>query len=858
MRHFRTLCLCMLFAWQYPLHSQDNQPQAGNPPEGKPQQEGKQAEKSKIPKFAVRNSTSGKRMVFVEGKPFTLVGARNVLKAEDLDAVKALGINTVLIEVLWAEKTDYKLLHQFAEAAAEKEIWVVLSIGLVPPPQPDDPTLVVSPLSKPYSQLLADWLKYVVDHFRDLPNLLGYATQDNPGLVINHSDRDFQSYLRRMYSMPANLIQSWKIQVTGFEAATLEVAQKLDDSLPASFARSSVDVCVYQWAALSDLMRIWAKELRALDKERLIFTGRLADYKTIISVPDDYDVVIPAAYPTLLEPDKLAHNVHAIDMARQANQFAVTPSLLSSGGQGVLDAEVRQQLPNWIHEAFLHGSAGVWLSDWEKLHKADSKDAGKPNELDARLTQQFKAISESRIAESLPQATVAFVYEPFGEGIFADGNPLYGFARQLSLEEPNHPFFDFRRGTRYGLVDYLSHDSLTRVDLSQYRTIIAPLCLWLLPEAEAALTRYVQNGGVLLADLGIGMAQAGGTFVDVPPGLQQLFGNWGINRLVDMNRNMTVFVPHELFPSLQPGMMSRGVFAAGLAFTQPIGLIRQLYGDTVPLAWAVRGDRGSLRDGAATLTVRPFGRGYGVYAPFRLWSHWRPENDLYPEFHSDLVKRGATISLNNEPGLFPSTVAVAAMRDGVSACNIASQKQYAQVDTIGIGNLLYSGALTAVSPLQGRSAGVSLGFLETLPPFVASLERKVSQRVTLHLDLQPGELRYCHYLPIQLEPLEQFAMARVTNYKPERIDINVFGASGNVGLNASGSLNITNPASVKARLTVYSGDYKISPNSLHQAVITNTKEKVSETRELTADDQGRLVIEGKFQSHTIAITPKAE
>jgi len=801
------------------------------------------------PVVEARYSQSGKRMVFVDGKPFVVFGAFNVTDVEELDAAKEMGVNTIAVNVPWTEDTDYRGIYDFAQSAGEKGIRVVLSVSMVPPPQ-DAPTFAISPVNFSYDKLVRAWIKYVVDHFRSLPNLLGYATQNSPGAILSYTDADFQTYLRRWYTLPENLNQSWRIQVTGFNAATMEVAQTLDDSLPVGFARSSLDVLIYKWTALTELMRTWAQEFRLRDKNHLVLTGLLHDYKTIISVPDNYDGIIPATFPTVAGADTVAHNCHAIDMARRANQFVALPCLLTAGGPGVLNANIREGLPEWVNEAFVHGASGVWLADWKKLRETD-----KSSELATSLKERFSAVANSSVGESPPTPTVAFLYEPLGEGIALGGNPLYGFSQDLSIDEPSFPFLDFRRGTKFGQVDYLSHDSLMRVDLTQYGTIIAPFCLWLSPEAEESLARYVDAGGVLLADFGIGMGQSGGTFVSMSPTLQRVFGVWGINRLVDQSRNLTVFTHHELFPSLEVGMMTTGSLG-GVAFARPIGLVR-LYGETVVLGWAVRGSRGSLREGAGVVTIHPFGKGHGVYAPFRLWSNWRPQDRVYPQFHSDLLQRNALVALKNDSNLFPSTVAISAMSDGVAVENVAKEMQYAQVEAMGASNFLFADALTQTWPLQ---LSLRSGFIGARGGAwrVPHLETVAPQAVTLHMDLQPGELRYCPYVPVQLTPLEKSALARVTRYGSEGIDLQIFGAVRTVGLSEKGNLDVTQPTSTLAELTIHSGGFPIHPHGEYLISIKSVGDKNREPRAVTADANGRIVIKERFQSDQLTIRAKAE
>ena len=90
------------------------------------------------------------------------------------------------------------------------------------------------------------------------------------------------------------------------------------------------------------------------------------------------------------------------------------------------------------------------------------------------------------------------------------GKSLYGYIDGLTEGAPTLLFDSFRNGSRYGLVDVLSLDSLRSVDLRQYRALIAPRAFSLPEDAQLALNQFVLQGGALVMDLGAGFYQTEG------------------------------------------------------------------------------------------------------------------------------------------------------------------------------------------------------------------------------------------------------------------------------------------------------------------------------------------------------------
>ncbi|MCS6860970.1 MAG: beta-galactosidase [Abditibacteriales bacterium] len=789
---------------------------------------------------AVRHTPLGKRLVYLNDTPTALFWAYELKDGKQLEDYKKAGFNTVYVDVRWVRSQEVpKVIAEARRLAALAEmqgLYVIYGIECVPTITPT--AVRVAPDEDAYVRPLREWIAYVVEELSDTPNLIGWGTQHTPSALITHDDVGFQRWLRETYRTTEALNRAWGTKDVQFDTVTMAAAVQWDaQNKPGGLGLATMEVALYRWTTFTRLMQLWANLIRSKDRKRLLVTGRLNDYKSIISVPDNYDVIVPAVYPSDAEPDIQTHNAHAVDMARQANQFIAVPTLMTRGaGQGVLSFASQRAL--WMREMAMHGAAGIAFQDWN--------DFGADAHARADIAREIADLTST----------------PLAEGAVVNGRTLYGFGPGISLDEPNNLFLSYRRGMKFGQVDYLSHEGLLRADLRRYSTILAPLAFHLSPLAQMRLTEFVAGGGVLVADLGAGMIQAGGDLRQLPEPLQGLFGVFGIAGFASASRNLTVEATHPLFPSLRLYATTSGALPNGAAFAPPLGFALRAP-DAVNLGYLHRTTSG--RALSVTLGVYQVGAGFAIYAPFRLWSHWLPPHRLYEEFHGDLFHRNALCALLDTP-LFPllpehpnirtpessNMIEVGTVIEGAAAFNPLARGQLVRWHTVGVRYLLFSHAATSYTrgnfltpaPTFRRVGDTALAAMLDVPQPTVAL---------LHDWLPPGALRVYRFLPIQLLPLSRSATGQVVEYSPQKVELNIWTDAADVTTDENNNLTVINPHEAPARLTLMSGLYPIPPHSKHRLTITPLGSKRSERKTITANASGLLIIERKWKAHAITI-----
>ncbi|MFN3421853.1 MAG: hypothetical protein ACK40X_09045 [Armatimonadota bacterium] len=289
--------------------------------------------------------------------------------------------------------------------------------------------------------------------------------------------------------------------------------------------------------------------------QHLLFAGPLTTYRSLAVVPPTYQGIIPYISPERAEADWLAHNCHAVAIARRGGRFIVIPMLTTrlKDGRVILP----EALVRWAMAAIGMGAKGVIFSNWSAV----SDVASVRDNLAALMRRIQKEVPEN----ASPITRTAILYTPFGEGALdTQGFPLYGFAilpgfqtqpLRLSWDEPASLFFSLRFNA-WGTVDVITPFELTPEILSRYRVLFAPVAAYLEPAMQTNLANFVASGGVVVADLGLGAFQADTPFQTLPPLLRDLFGLTIIRRLVvgpSVRTNMVVVQPHPLFPNLPQG-----------------------------------------------------------------------------------------------------------------------------------------------------------------------------------------------------------------------------------------------------------------------------------------------------------------
>ncbi len=370
----------------------------------------------------------------------------------------------------------------------------------------------VSPSNPEYVGAMREWVAAVVTALRDEPGVIGWATDHDLERAISFSDAEFRDYLMRIHGSLAGLNDSWGSRfVNQAEVGRGSVGIR-DLGQPFGVGRPSVDLADYRQSVFNDLMQLWAEEIRRHDAGHLLFTGRIARYRGLTAVPHSYDVVMPFMSTDVLEPDLLTHNVQALQIARRGGQFEVIPWLRVPLPPS--QAFTHDSLVTWIEEAGMRGAVGACLDDWTRISDT-------PHTRGVVTDQMRFALGQMPFPDQAPTPAAAVIYSPYAGGSKKLGTP-YGYLPEFEDADFAALAYQYRGGTIFGGMDYLTVADLPRTDLARYSVILAPLCLSL-PDAGADVLRgYLRDGGALVADIGLGMYQAGTWSPDAGPLAPQL------------------------------------------------------------------------------------------------------------------------------------------------------------------------------------------------------------------------------------------------------------------------------------------------------------------------------------------------
>lgn len=689
----------------------------------------------------------------------------------------------------------------------------------------------VSPSNSDYVSAMREWVAAVVTALRDEPGVIGWATDHDIERVISFSDADFRDYLMSVHGSLAGLNDAWGSRfVSHVEVGRVGVRER-DLSQPFGVGRASVDLADYRRSVCHDLMQLWAEEIRRHDPGHLLFTGRIARYRGLTAVPYSYDVVMPFMSTDVLEPDLLTHNVQGVQIARRGGQFEVIPWLRVPLPPS--QAFTRNSLVTWMAEAGMRGAVGACLDDWSRISDTSRVRQG--------VTDQIRvALRVVSFPDQAPTPAAAVIYSPYAGGPKKRGTP-YGYLPEFGDADFATLAYQYRGGTIFGGLDYLTVDDLTRTDLDRYGVILAPLCLSL-PEASAdALRSYLRDGGALVADIGLGMYQAGTWSPDAGPLAPQL----GLaNALPVASRfgGLHVGVTHPQLPSVFKGADANGLFttgrtldisgarASGRSFT---GAADQLKGypfqgpscfvslrtGAIPLAtMSVRYDD-ERRPHFLGLIVNEVGDGLTVFATFPMWTYWPVSDPLHGALELDLMRRRASYRLL-QPGLLPSTVQVSGSPDAVHLLNRGDEAQV-QVLAGAADHRAFLGCISVFSAAEVDASGRRTG------------------RARLNVALPAGSLTHLLALPLRLRPTRGECCARVSCYSPGLISMDVGGQGATWRSRRGQSPTFEDGATTQIRFGVESGAYVIVPGSKHRVTWSQSRGE-SRSATSTADHRGRL------------------
>jgi len=727
-----------------------------------------------------------RNQIIVDGQPTPLFWAVGMTDPKTLDAYAALGFNAVEIVLSAPTEDTWKAAGDLAQAAADRGLYVLVT--LAPPPGALDRVggLRVSPLDPAYRAAVLGYLGSVVGRGAELPGVVGWVVEAADADGLRYDRSDFVHYLLRWHAGLTEISRTWETPLTDFRGITEGFVANLDGGKPLGLGRASIDLARYRAEMYEDLLDLWVSEIYRLDRKHVVLAGRQRSYRAAISVPTRCDGMLLGLYPGVAEDDRKTHNVHGVDIARRANQFAVLPVLKVSAAPAGAD------LAQWIAQAVLHGAAGVGLADWRDI-------AGR-EDLRRDLRMALLVTRELKLCPRIVAATAAVLYEPFAAGGFAGQRPLYGWLTGTSVSEPGKLFQALARGTICGQIDYLSESSLENVDLNRYSVIIAPLALSLSASDQALIIRYVGQGGTLLVDLGAAFVQTG-SLDRLSPELAGLFGVGPSSGAYQGPVSFMGMAPGARFPSLHGSIKTYGG-AKPATFDPPVNLVILSNGAAPVLAqW-------ESAPAFAGVMLRQHEKGWALYATTRLWQNWEPGNPAFDAFHRDLFGLGSRIALNQAAGVVPEEDF--ALFDDGSVMLIKHRQEPTYI---------------VLRNPTGRIYRIWGGMQEIRPATVSPNSGLIFGR---------NGLQVAEPLPIEVSTGSGRVLVQMMEYGEEGISLALYGPATLITADPKAGLGATPGGEALAHIRIARGAYPVTPGSRHEVRIRPLTEEKGALAEFAA------------------------
>ena len=810
-----------------------------------------------------------------------LFWATDITDVNDLPAYKSVGLNTVVVRLKWSRDTDPNNLaavdvreqRAFAEAAARTGLKIIYALPAVPTGM--EFQMRIAGDSPSYNLAWTSWASGAINALRDTPNLTGWMLPDDPRSLPMFTDEGFQRYIGRNYANIGIVNSQWGTAYRDLNdvaqanvAALVErnrTALLSDDALALgplgttdkplirnpAWHPAALALAAYRWESYRQLLATWIGVVRGNDSGHLVFSGVMPDYAQLLSIPAGVDVVMPSVAPNVVEDDIVTYNPQSIDVARRGGKFAAMP-MFTVRETGLVPAEDLPILARrWLQEACARGASGIGLDNWPDLK----------NNLNLRqaLLEKWRDLNGAGAQDlwgNPPVATTAVVLAPLADGATLGYGPialgarrgLYGWAEDLVSGEPANLVWSLRWGTAFGGVDYLSPDDLDG-PLDNYSLMLAPQMLSCSLDNQTALTNYVTAGGVLVADLGLGALQSGGQAGVLPKSMSLLFGVPGVYDLRPNSFNLQGGYQHPLFPKWNEKTDKRGnadltrgdglglaafVGPTGFSLATPaaavIGVGPQIgtkLGNGSPALWS------------AHLTANDAGRGTAIFAPFRVWTNWRPGYIGFDDFHGNLMARGATLAVNqNALGAVNEIVPTSAnTATGITsfpeivnrAGNVTfidhdapgQPLQLASVETTGVGDWLWSGGIAQLPNVQNV---VLIGGRPAPIPDPSPLEGRL-RPLRLFAAAAQGEMVNMRMEPISAQNLGGGPMCgQVVRNSRAGAEVYLWPNAANVIPDATASSWQPVPTvPARVRLTVYSSPSGVNwaPGTRVRAIVTS-------------------------------------
>jgi hypothetical protein len=885
----------------------------------------------------------GKKLFSIDGEAAPLLWADGIMRIEELDAYKRTGLNTVVVRLSWRPTPDGAIVpedlapqRQFAEEAARRGLQVIYS--LPPTPFGMEQSFRTNADSVAYFTLWTAWTQEAIARLKDTPNLIGWMLPDDPRGLPYFDEVGWSKWVDENYAGIGVINKQWGVQFEDIGAVTLENTNRIISDwrgsvIPESltnediaervlrsnkrpenqnfaFHPAALAQAVFKWDAYRNLLRAWSEVVRDSDPQHAILSGRLPDYAQLLSVPEGIDVTVADIRPGVAENDVITHNPQSVDIARRGGRFMAIATLTTEGSTAVAPEMLPMLLPKWADAAFAHGASGLAFTSWSALQENTDLLNALQSTLERLQTPRF-----TPLWQQAPVATAAVLLTPLADGHtlnIGERTPvlprgLYGFGDNMIAGEPSDLVFALRWGTAFGSVDYLSPDDIgsPQVPLSRYNVLLMPQALSVDSTLAAQIGNYVQNGGVAVADLGVGAMQAGGQVIQVTPYISQLFGMAPFMPMKTVAFNLQLLEAHPLLPTWNTQLAARrnpvvtgGAGPNNTAFAGPV-----CYGDPLPgttllaLGHQIFEQLGRSSNGAyitrpmrASLLSRPLGRGHLFFAPWRLWTHWRPGYSGFDGFHGDLMSQGAALVETGAQSMVPAPATGNGMpqypqvmnyANGIALLNHLLPRtsndpnapmqglQIARVQTAGVGDFLWS---NAVATLNGGEQNSVVG---GRPAPIANPDEWESRPhpVTLQTTVRPGESKMVQLRPIRAQNLGGGPLSSsVLETESSKLRVVLWpNATEVMALGEEMQMVVAEPSPV--RVTVYddANGYRVAPNSRHRVNITSiaaptqtadsNKKPVApleqvQTYLVVADAQGHLKIESNGAALLVEVTPQ--
>ncbi len=670
-----------------------------------------------------------------------------------------------------------------------------------------------------YAQKAAHDIEAAVSLLRDDRAILAWSTMDYPDEFLRPSSEGLQAFLRAKYVTLGELNRSWGTTLRRWGEISLTDAPQVDAKQPYGVGRAALDTALYRQWEMSELHRIWARAVRAADPTRPLFTGRLRSYRDLLAIPQAYDVIVPALPPAADARSRTAQWLAALSVARRGNHFLALP-VLSAARLARADFAPRAEL------AGLGGAIGLGFEDWSALTLEPSLQRG--------VAEAARQARDAVTFGHRPEASAAVLLEPYA------GGGLYGHLPNTPPDEPAKLLQALAYGSRFGPVDYLAEMDLAHTDLHKYGAILAPLAFCLGPKAQAALVTYVEQGGALAADIGLGLYQTG-DWRKLPNKLAPLLGVEHIAQFKQWTSDMTIN-GHPLFPSLTAGVTIRGTAKQRVfeGWTQLAALgpgARAL--GVVTVAFEPDAGKPTLpgrppptRPLFAGLIVNPVRQGFAVYATHPLWPRWMPGSATWNGFHHDLIARRAVYGILQQQGLLARDVLVSSDGQAVYVLALKSSGTV-NVHTRTAKARTYLGAFVLHNQAWRDDAGEPTG------------------DAILSFDAERGRAAEAQPLPLEVRPREGTARSFVSVYGRGMVRFTLAGDGAK--LNRVGRhLRLRQGEGSEVWLRLGDGVYRVAPRSRHRVLIEERHQQPVQVT-LRADKQGRLELLRRFRLAEVTI-----